>query len=107
MEPSRRSDTSRRDRPPPRPVQISQIQQLTPHMVRVSVTGDSLADFPIPGPASHLKLFFPNLDPTADRPINRTYTPRRWDPATGRLDIDILVHGSGVGINLGRRGKDR
>jgi NADPH-dependent ferric siderophore reductase len=66
-------------------------------MVRVTVMGEALADFPMPGPASHFKVFFPNVDPTAERPVNRTYTPRRWDPTTGALDIDILCHGSGVG----------
>src|SRR5438045_1799358 len=91
--PSTRS--SRPHRPPPRPVQVSQIRQLTPHMVRLTVTGESLADFPTPGPASHFKVFFADFD--AERPTNRTYTPRRWDPTTGSLEIDFLLHGTGVG----------
>jgi NADPH-dependent ferric siderophore reductase len=78
-------------------VQISQIQQLTPNMVRVTVTGEALIDFPTPGPASHFKVFFPGLEAEAGRPINRTYTPRRWDPATGELDVDFLLHGTGIG----------
>jgi NADPH-dependent ferric siderophore reductase len=86
---------SRPPRTPPRPVLVSQIRQLTPHMIRVTVTGEALADYPTPGPASHLKLFFPKL--SEERPVNRTYTPRRWDPMTGELDIDLLVHGTGIG----------
>ena len=95
MQQSAPPSTSRPQRPPPRPVRVSQLQQLTPHMVRVTVTGEALADFPAPGPASHFKVFFPNVE--AERPVSRTYTPRRWEPATGALDIDILLHGSGVG----------
>jgi len=64
-------------------------------MVRLAVTGESLADFPTPGPASHFKVFFADFD--AERPTNRTYTPRRWDQATGALDVDFLLHGTGVG----------
>jgi NADPH-dependent ferric siderophore reductase len=59
------------------------------------VTGESLADYTIPGPASHLKVFFGSLE--GERPVNRTYTPRRWDPTSRTLDIDFLLHGSGLG----------
>jgi len=97
MQQSPSSNPARRHRPPPRPVQISQIRQLTPYMVRVTLSGEALADFPTPGPASHLKVFFPELPTESDRPISRTYTPRRWDSATGELDIDFLLHGTGVG----------
>src|SRR4051812_25833043 len=97
MQQSEPTGRTRGNRPPPRPVQVTQIQHLTPHMMRVTVAGESLADFPTPGPASHFKVFFPEIDPSAERPVNRTYTPRRWDPTTGALDIDFLIHGTGVG----------
>lgn len=95
MEQSPSSAPPRPHRAPPRPARISQIRQLTPHMIRVTVSGEALADFPTPGPASHFKVFFPNLE--AERPVNRTYTPRRWDATTRALDIDFLLHGSGSG----------
>src|SRR4051794_16537031 len=95
MQPSPSGTSSRPRRAPPRSVRVSRIHQLTPHMLRVTVNVEDLADFPTPGPASHFKVFFPNLD--AERPVNRTYTPRHWDPSTGALDIDFLIHGDGVG----------
>jgi NADPH-dependent ferric siderophore reductase len=95
LQQSQSRNASRPHRPPPRPVRVSQIRQLTPHTVRVTVMGEALADFPTPGPASHFKVSFSNLD--AERPVNRTYTPRRWDPTSGELDIDFLLHGSGIG----------
>jgi len=70
-------------------------------MVRLTVTGEALADFPTPGPASHFKVFLADLE--AERPVNRTYTPRGWDQATGALDIDFLLHGTGVGSTWASR----
>jgi len=31
------------------------------------------------------------------RPLNRTYTPRRWNPEAGELSVDFLLHGEGPG----------
>ena len=42
-------------------------------------------------PASHGPVW-PEDRP---RPILRTYTPRRWDPETGLLDVELLLHGTG------------
>jgi NADPH-dependent ferric siderophore reductase len=97
----------RPNRPPPRPVEVRRVEQLTPHMVRVTVTGEALDGYPIPGPAAHLKVFFPTpdqplpspvvTDASLPRPTNRTYTPRRWNPASKELDVDFLLHGDGPG----------
>ena len=89
-------ETPRRVRPRPtfRTVRVSRVNQLTPHMVRVTVTGDELASFTSRGPAEHIKVFFPTngrerpLLPNwgengpiyaegEERPTSRTYTPRR------------------------------
>jgi NADPH-dependent ferric siderophore reductase len=83
-------------------------------MTRVTVTGAELEGFALRGPAGHIKVFFPKageerpvmpewgpegpvLLPGQERPTSRTYTPRRWDAATGELDIDFLLHGAGPG----------
>jgi NADPH-dependent ferric siderophore reductase len=91
---------------------VEHVERLTPRMTRVTLGGGDLAAFTWPGPASHLKVLLPKpgesditlpepgpdglarFDP-ANRPISRTYTPRRFDPATGHLDIDFVLHGEG------------
>jgi len=94
-----------------RRLQVSDVRQLTPHMVRVTLVGPDLDGFVSAAPDDHVKLFFPvaggalNL-PTLgpDGPVypegvepspSRDYTPRRFDPAAGELDIDFVLHGDG------------
>jgi len=85
------------DAPAPKPkkpryaVTVSRVVALTPRMRRVTFTGESLAAFEWSGPAAHIKLAF-NAD-TA--PVLRTYTPRRFDPQTRELDVDLVLHGEG------------
>jgi NADPH-dependent ferric siderophore reductase len=104
--------TARRRRPPPRRVEVTAIERLTPNLVRVTVGSDAMEGFELSGPASHIKIFLPakgESEPTlpvwgpdgpslpegASRPTVRTYTPRRFDPATNQLDIELVVHGAG------------
>jgi NADPH-dependent ferric siderophore reductase len=86
------------------PVQVTRVVQLTPHMVRVTFTGDQLGAFVWNGPAAHIKLAFPEEgqteipvpDPEGPRPTRmRTYTPLRFDPALPELDVDFVLHGDG------------
>jgi NADPH-dependent ferric siderophore reductase len=103
--------TPSRPRPTPRfrTLTVSTVIRLTPTLVRITLTGDELAGFAVDGPASHVKLVFPapgqerpalpvagpdGLVWPADqaRPLLRTYTPRRFDPARGELDIDFVLH---------------
>jgi len=94
-----------------RKLNVSRVQNLTPHMVRVTVTGDDLEGFVSAAPDDHVKLFFPvddgaintpNVGP--DGPVYpegvtpspaRDYTPRRYDAARNELDIDFVLHGEG------------
>ena len=86
--------------------------RLTPHLVRITLTGDELDGFATDGPASHVKLVFPApgqervalpvagpdglvWPPGQPRPLLRTYTPRRFDPVRGELDIDFVLHDRG------------
>jgi len=90
------------------------VERLTPHMVRVVFAGQELEGFTTRGPAEHLKVNFPPpgeaklvlpewgaegpiLLEGQQRPLNRTYTPRRWDRETGELTVDFLLHGEGPG----------
>lgn len=98
------------DAPPPRRrrvmrrVTVTRVERLSPLMVQVTFTGDTLAEFTWSGPASHIKLVFPEEDeaeppmpqPDGPRPTRmRTYTPRRFDPTVPALDVAFVLHGDG------------
>lgn len=97
-----------------RALTIAAVTRLTPHMVRLTLTGPSLADLAMDGFDDHVKLMLPApgagalvFPPmTADGrpdwegsgltpPVMRDYTPRRLDRAALELDIDFALHGSG------------
>lgn len=105
---------ARRVRPKPRLVEVTRVERLTPRMTRVVFAGQELQGFATRGPAEHLKVNFPPpgeaklvlpewgpegpiLREGQQRPVNRTYTPRRWDAKTGKLTVDFLLHGEGIG----------
>jgi NADPH-dependent ferric siderophore reductase len=110
------SQKPRRVRAKPRLVEVVRVTRLTPHMVRVVLGGEELEGFETKGPAQHLKLSFPPLGESKlvlpewgpegpilaegqQRPLNRTYTLRRWDPEAAELTVDFLLHGKGPGSN--------
>lgn len=89
-------------------VRVTRVKQLSPHMVRVTFTGDDLGAFGWNGPAAHIKLIFPEagqtepIMPQPDGPRStrmRTYTPRRFDPAVPELDVEFVLHGDGPASN--------
>jgi NADPH-dependent ferric siderophore reductase len=99
-------------RPAPRRVEVVSVSRLTPRLVSVRLGGPALAGFQVEAPTSHMKVFLPapgQVAPTlpeagpggpvwpgdAPRPAVRTYTPRRWDEATGTLEVQFVIHGSG------------
>src|SRR5437016_8029111 len=92
-------------RTPPRLLRVRRTRQLTPHMRRITLAGEALAGFPTDSDGGHIKLLLPRpgqvepvlptlgpdgpIWPADDiRPIARTYTVGRHDPAAGELDID-------------------
>lgn len=91
-----RFETRRRD------LTVTGREQLTPHMLRLTVTGD-LSGFQSLGFDDHVKLFFP--DPVTGsydvaegaKPLARDYTPRRFDVAAGTLVLDFALHGVAEG----------
>lgn len=104
--------TTPRRRPAPvfHPVSVADISQLTPHMRRITFTGDKLAEYPNDGPATHFKLLLPAPGQTEialptsgpdglvwpePRPIRRTYTPRYVDQEARQLVVDFVLHGDG------------
>jgi NADPH-dependent ferric siderophore reductase len=104
----------RRIRQRPRLVDVVRVERLTPHMTRVVFAGEELEGFATRGPAEHLKVNFPApgestvvlpewepegpiLHEGQQLPLNRTYTPRRWDSESRELTVDFLLHGEGPG----------
>lgn len=102
----------RRTPPPFRRVAVREIDWVTPALVRVTFVGDDLAGMPAPLPAASVRVLFPPeghddvvmpdwagnefLLPGGSRPWIRTFTPRRFEPAGGELDLEIVVHARGV-----------
>lgn len=94
-----------------RMLQVCRVNQLTPSRVRITLTGDDLADFTSASFDDHVKVFFPSSPgakpvlpiigpngptfPEGERPVARDYTPRRYDGVARELDIDFVLHGSG------------
>ncbi|MFB6654338.1 siderophore-interacting protein [Streptomyces microflavus] len=85
--------------------QVVRTEQITPHMVRVVLGGEGLADFSLSGFTDHyIKLCFAPegadyahpFDIAAIReshprelwPTTRTYTVRSWDPAAREMAVD-------------------
>lgn len=99
-------------------------QQLSPGMVRLTFGGPGLAEFQSTGIGDeYLRLFFPNPEtgklhlphiaedgrwtyPDGQQAIRcSTYTVRRFDPGTGELDIDFVVHEGGLASEWAQRAR--
>ena len=92
-------------------VRVSRVESLTPHLARITFTGDDLRDFTSASFDDHIKVIFP--EPGADkpvlpvagpdgpvfaagqRPVARDFTPRRFDREAGELVIDFVLHDVG------------
>ena len=93
-----------RKRRPPRQVEVSRVQILSPAMRRITLKGAELEGFEVALPASYLKLIFPEPGqtepmrplPDAPRPTAmRTYTPLAVRPEALEVDVDFVLHGEG------------
>lgn len=101
----------RRQPPPFRRVEVTGVRSLSPHLIRITFTGE-LDGLTVDRPAASLRLLLPPPGRTelemptwngneflfADgkRPTIRTFTPRRVDPAGPELDLDIVLHDAGI-----------
>jgi NADPH-dependent ferric siderophore reductase len=99
---------------PARPITeavVTRVETLTPHMVRVVVSGDALRRIDCGTYSDHyIKVLFPprgghaypepfdlaqirETMPPEAWPVVRTYTVRRWRPEIPEMWIDFVVHG--------------
>jgi NADPH-dependent ferric siderophore reductase len=94
----------------PRVVEVVDVNQLTPRMVRIEFGGEGLEGFAAGEFTDHyVKFQFPPPDadyaapfdqeeiratrPREEWPRTRTYSVRAWDPDRLRLTVDFVVHG--------------
>ncbi|MBA3592772.1 MAG: siderophore-interacting protein [Polaromonas sp.] len=93
-----------RKRRPPRRVEVSRVEVLSLAMRRITLKGAELEGFPPVGPASYIKLIFPEpgqtepVRPLPDGPravSMRTYTPLAVRPEALEVDVDFVLHGEG------------
>lgn len=99
-----------RKAPTARGARVLRTERITPHMVRVVLGGDSLAELGLSGHTdAYVKLCFApegtdyahpfdmarirEEQPRELWPTTRTYTVRSFEPATGEMVIDFVVHG--------------
>lgn len=73
------------------PAEVVGVQDLSPHMRRVTVAGDALRAMAVELPGQWMKVFFPSL-PGA-KAHGRAYTIRHHDAAAGTMDLDFVLHG--------------
>jgi NADPH-dependent ferric siderophore reductase len=90
--------------------EVLRSEWLTPHMIRVVLGGEGLAELTAGRFTDHyIKLLFPVQGvsypepfdiarireeyPREQWPVTRTYTIRRWDPLTRELTVDFVYHG--------------
>ena len=101
----------RREPPRFRRVEVRRIEERTPRLTRVTLAGPELDGFTVDEPAASVRLLLPApgtddlvipqwqgnefLLPDGSRPVIRTLTPRRVDPAAFELDVEIVRHESG------------
>ncbi|MFG1706210.1 siderophore-interacting protein [Nonomuraea sp. M3C6] len=89
---------------------VLRTEWISRYMIRVVVGGEGLADFATTGMTDHyVKLVFPYEGVEYPEPFSvktcretmprelwprlRTYTVRAWDPDSGELTLDFVVHG--------------
>lgn len=104
-----------------RQLQVKAVQRMTPHLVRVTLTGEQLAGFHSPGFDDHAKIFFPDphtgwltlptvgsegpVWPEGAKPTMRDYTPGCYDAAAHTLELDFALHEAGPATQWAEQAK--
>ena len=80
-----------------RDLMVKSVQQLTPHFRRITLTGESLADFASASFDDHIKVFVDDA--------RRDYTPRSFDTAARELVVEFALHGDGPAADWAARAR--
>lgn len=75
-------------RPEPRQLDVIARRQLTPNMLRITLGGTGMSDFPADQTGAYVKLRVPDV--AAGREVVRTYTVRSH--RAGEIDVDFALH---------------
>ena len=83
-------------------LEVRKSERISPNMQRITFAGEGLRGFPEESATAYLKIRFPAIGGGLKRGINRvlgresiavrSYTVRCYDPATGELEIDFVLH---------------
>lgn len=82
---------------------VKAVTDLTPSLRRITLTGADLADFETPSADDHVKLFFTPDD--GGEAIGRDYTPRNFRREALELDVDFVLHESGVATTWSKQAR--
>jgi NADPH-dependent ferric siderophore reductase len=96
---------------------VARRELVGPRLAGLTLTGPELAGFAVDEPAASVRLLLPDdgqlviptwngnefLLPDGRRPTIRTLTPRRADPRTPELDVEIVLHEQGAASDWARR----
>ena len=96
-----------RHQPRRRNLEVEQVENISAHMIRVTLGGD-LEGFTSLGFDDHVKLFFPTGSLGEDgQPefMARDYTPRRHDPQAKTLAIEFVIHDAGPATRWAEQAK--
>jgi NADPH-dependent ferric siderophore reductase len=101
--------------------EVARIASVTPHMVRITLTGSDLTQYESVGADQFLYVFLPEANgakprvehdftwddwrnlPPEERQIGRYYTVRYCRPEAGELDLDFVLHGDGPATSWAAR----
>lgn len=75
-------------RPAPRTLYVIASRYVTPHMLRVTLGGPNISEFPADQESAYIKLIFPLAD--NPRGLMRTYTVRHQ--RADAFDVDFVLH---------------
>lgn len=102
-----------------RMLKVKKVQDITPRLRRITLSGEDLEGFRSLSPDDHVKAFFPRpgestpLVPTfgpdgvkiPDGAIARDYTPRFYRPEANELDLEFFLHEGGSAATWAREAK--
>lgn len=102
-----------------RMLKVKKVQDITPRLRRITLSGEDLEGFRSLSPDDHVKAFFPRpgestpLVPTfgpdgvkvPDGAIARDYTPRFYREDAGELDLEFFLHEGGSAATWAREAK--
>lgn len=70
---------------------VTNIEQLTPHVIRLGMRADEPLDEQLSEPTSYLRFWFPDPEDAAEEHL-RAYTLLNVDAAAGTFVVDVVLH---------------